>query len=587
LLIAIKPELIYHFQQLGFTSAKAFFTDYASYPGGLVEYFSIFLFQFYSKPFWGALVTTIVLSIILTIAGELLKKGNRIFNGVFMFIPVVLLAISFTDYALPPVFPIMVLSLFVFFYIFKLIAESKLSITVQLVLILFLFVIAYYISGGFIFMVLSGSSIIYLLFLNRKNGLYSAGLIIGLFLILPYLAQLVFFINIKDAYFKLVPYFSLYRPGFLLYGAIFALPFTIVIHQLISKISHPDQSEKPSFFQSDKFQAFQVVTVIAVLAIGLLLNINSSQKHRLNIDYLAQQCKWDELLKLAKNETSQDRLVQFQISRALYHTGVLTETLFDYPQFWGVDGLLLTRQFEEDILLPTTELYLDFGYVNEAIHYANEAISQNENSPVLIEQLILANIVANKYRAAKIYINELKNYLFYKKKALDYEKYVNGESIPEIDKIVLEKRKLMPVNDFLVTKKIPQDELFHLLSDRPENKMVYEYMITSFLLENDLASFFKYYPMGRNMNYKKLPTIFQQALILYQYDLSRQGKTLGNIRYDNEITSRFKEYISVLKRCNGDKEIARPLLGKDFGNTYWFYILYNSPVTNNTKIATE
>jgi hypothetical protein len=417
--------------------------------------------------------------------------------------------------------------------------------------------------------------------------LISTVLIIVLFFILPYLAQSIFFITSKDAYFKLVPYFRLYKPGFLLYGAIFSLPFIILIQQLISRLIIQTEDEKNPFFYSDKFQALQVAFMITVFVIGFLLQINTAQKHKLNIDYLAHQHKWDELLKLAEKESSNDRLIQFQISRALYHKGLMTEKLFDYPQMWGVDGLLLTRQIEEDILLPTTELYLDFGYINEAIHFANEAISLNEDSPLVIEQLILANIVVNKYRAAQIYINVLKKNPFFKKKAMEYEQYINGRGFSEIDNLIIEKRKLMPVTDFIVNKKFPQDEMLNLLTDRPENKMVYEYLMTFFLLDNDLASFFQYYPLGRKFKYDKFPKIFQEALILYAYDLNRQGKKLNNIRFDKGIASQFNEYLSVLQKCGGDKNTARPLLEKKFWNTYWFYILYNSPVTNKSKIVTE
>ena len=53
----VKPDLIYHFQQLGFSSDANFFKQYINYPGGLAEYLSLFLFQFNYKPLAGALVS--------------------------------------------------------------------------------------------------------------------------------------------------------------------------------------------------------------------------------------------------------------------------------------------------------------------------------------------------------------------------------------------------------------------------------------------------------------------------------------------------------------------------------------------------
>jgi hypothetical protein len=587
LLFSVKPELIYHFQQLGFSTSYTFFSEYSSYPGGIAEYISLFLFQFYSKAFWGALISTIVLSVILTIAGVIVEKGNNLINGTLRFIPAVFLGILFTNYALHPVFQIMVLMLFIFFFLFKLICDGKLQVAAQLVLNVLLFSLAYYITGGFALLILSVSSIIYLIFSKNKSWLFSAGLIVVLFVILPYLAQSVFFINSKDAYFKLVPYFSKFKPGFLLYGALFSLPLIVLVKQLISKYSLAKVNEKNEFLKSDKFQALQVVFMILVFVIGAFLNLNSFQKHKLKVDYLAHNRKWDELLKLVEKEPSDDRLIQFQTTRALYHTGVLTEKLFNYPQIWGVDGLFLTRHFADEILLPTTELFFDLGFNNEAIHYGNEAISQNENSPLIIEQLILANIVAKKYSAANIYINNLKTFPVFKKKAFQYEQYINGVSFPELDKLVNEKRELMPVNDFMVDRMLPQSDMLNLLIDKPQNKMAYEYFMSCLLLNNDLASFIKYYSMGKRFNYNKVPKIFQEALILYSYGLSQQGKSLGNLRYDKEIVDQFNEYISVMQKNDGDQELAQPELKKKFGNTYWYYIHYNSPVTTNKKIVTE
>ena len=91
----------------------------------------------------------------------------------------------------------------------------------------------------------------------------------------------------------------------------------------------------------------------------------------------------------------------------------------------------------------------------------------------------------------------------------------------------------------------------------------------------------------KKMNYKKMPTIFQEALVLLAYDLRTKGQTVGNQYFDQGIVSQFNEYLSVLKQFNGDKDLAKSTLEKQFANTYWYYILYNSPVTNKSKIVNE
>jgi hypothetical protein len=134
---------------------------------------------------------------------------------------------------------------------------------------------------------------------------------------------------------------------------------------------------------------------------------------------------------------------------------------------------------------------------------------------------------------------------------------------------------------------MPSNDLQNLLIDRPQNKMAYEYLMACYLLENDLASFVKYYSLGKKFNYNKVPKIFQEALILYYYELDRQGKPIGNFRYDKEVANQFNEYLSILSKNGGDKKLSLPELKNKFGNTYWFYVHYTSPVTNNKKITSE
>ncbi|HNW49592.1 MAG TPA: DUF6057 family protein [Prolixibacteraceae bacterium] len=586
-LLAVKPELIYHSQQLGFATSKAFFAQYASYPGGMVEYLSLFLFQFYSNAFWGALIVSLLLSTTVAISGFILAKGSSFLNGFLKYIPVVLLGILLTGYSIHPVFLLMVLFLFGFFILFKLIVDSKLSIIAQLVLLLLILALCYYINGGFIFLILSTTAILYLL-VNRIKGFpVIAVLIIGLYLLLPYWSQSLFFITTKDAYLKLVPYFSAYRPDILLYGSIFSLPFMILIQRIVSWMMKKEKSQTSKFIFSDRFQAIQVLVMMVILVVGMFVKIDPTDKQRQQINDLAYQNKWDELLTKVSKEGYKDRIVQFQVNRALYHKGQLIDKVFDYPQIWGVDALILSRHFEEPIMLPITELYMDLGFINGAIRYGNEALSQNEFSPYVLEQLILANIVANRPKAAQIYINNLKMNPFFKKKALTYEQYINGSVVSDIDQFVVAKRKIKPVNDFIVNSNYPQDVLLSMLNDRPQNKMAYEYLMTYFLMNNDLSSFISNYSKGKDLGYKEFPVIFEEAKILYAYELSAKGKSLANVKFKKEIAERFKEYLSILSSCNGDVAKAKPLLEKNFSDTYWYYVHYNSPVTNQSKIVNE
>ena len=60
----VDPLLLYHVQEPPFFFGWNFFADLAAYPGGLSEYLSSFLSQFYFFPWFGALCITAIVGLI-------------------------------------------------------------------------------------------------------------------------------------------------------------------------------------------------------------------------------------------------------------------------------------------------------------------------------------------------------------------------------------------------------------------------------------------------------------------------------------------------------------------------------------------
>lgn len=585
--LLVKPDLIYHFQQLGFSSDAGFLKQYINYPGGIAEYLSLFLFQFNYKPLAGALVFTVLLSLIGFLAGEIFKDSRKGISFLLKFIPIVFLAILFTDYSFHPIYSFQIFLLFLFFYFIVLLFNSTFRLALKLILTGILLVASYYISGGLTFFILNISLVIYLFLIKKDFNISKVITIVVALLFIPFIAaNFISFINIEDAYLRFSPYFSNYKPGILTYSLFFLLPLVLIIDGFISLIKSR-RAVVENENKKDGSYIIQYLIAVAMLVCGIIFSINKEDKHKITIDKLAYDGKWEELLVKVKANPSDDRLIQFHTNRALFFTGSLPEKMFEYPQVWGLDGLFLNRYFTNEVLLPTTQLFFELGLINEAIQYGNESISQNDNSPLVIEQLILSNIVSDKYQSAQIYINQLKGFRFFKKKALEYEKYINGVGVPGIDSLVMKKREIMPVTDFIVKRHEPQSDLINMLSDNLNNKMAYEYLMAAFLLENNLASFVKYYSVGKKFNYKTIPTIYQQALISYNYELMRQDKPLRQINVSKEILDSFNDYMVIISDFEGDIEAAQSKLKENFKNTYWYYLHYVSPVTNKAEIVVQ
>jgi hypothetical protein len=233
--------------------------------------------------------------------------------------------------------------------------------------------LVYYLLGGFVFLMFLLTASLLDLFKGRKHSFLSYIFIVLYSLSIPlFSARFLFNITINDAFFRLIPYFDRSLQELVLFLIFASVPIVITTQHFLIV-----------FFQKWRgikaFHSIEFAIVLSVFVLVFLNNVDYNEKHKIHVNYMAYNWNWEKLLKESEKFESSDRTVAFQVNRALFHTGKLPENMFDYPQIWGVDGLILNRYIMSDVLLPTTDLFMDMGYMNEAIHWANEAISQHEN----------------------------------------------------------------------------------------------------------------------------------------------------------------------------------------------------------------
>jgi len=62
----------------------------------------------------------------------------------------------------------------------------------------------------------------------------------------------------------------------------------------------------------------------------------------LQIDSYSRSGRYEEVIRLAGQKSSDHLLATFHTNRALFHTGRLLDDMFSFPQNWWVDGLILS-----------------------------------------------------------------------------------------------------------------------------------------------------------------------------------------------------------------------------------------------------
>ena len=123
----INPILYYQNQKPVFLIDERFFNQFFSYPGGLTEYLSAFISQFYLYPWIGALLIVVIIWFITILTSSLIKSISEKSELQFIqFIPALLLLALYSsyDYSLSISLGLLIALFFTFLYI-KFSPENK------------------------------------------------------------------------------------------------------------------------------------------------------------------------------------------------------------------------------------------------------------------------------------------------------------------------------------------------------------------------------------------------------------------------------------------------------------------------------
>lgn len=253
---------------------------------------------------------------------------------------------------------------------------------------------------------------------------------------------------------------------------------------------------------------------------------------------------------------------------SLFHKGELLYRLFEHPQFLGVNSLYLPWNGTPHETEYGHFLYEGLGHINEALHWESEAIVVwGESAPHLLK-LIQYNILIQRPKVAQLFIDKLKQSLFYRKKALQLETILESGKVEGM-KNALEGVTEVPARftNFLNIG----TELEYLCQHNPNNPMASEYYMCYLLLSNNLADFVRFLSHSQHYQHDSFPPAFEEALLLYQTEANKEEWAKTQWTISPETNSRFNRY-NQLKQNNQFKELQ-----KEFRNTYWFYKDYITP----------
>lgn len=223
--------------------------------------------------------------------------------------------------------------------------------------------------------------------------------------------------------------------------------------------------------------------------------------------------EWNQVLTCAKKYRGKSQLMEYFCNMALYHTGRMPYDLLKYPQSYGIHSLFLPWVSDPRQSRYGHYLYEQLGYINEAQRWASEALVVYGTTAPTLLNLIRYNIVNERQDVAMRFINILKQSLFYEKQAEEYEKLVPTGKVPGLKPIPQQKEGKAR---FANIQNIGPELLFICEQD-PANRMAFEYLMSYFILSNNIKKFTEYLPLIQRFSYPEIPPFYQSILKNYKH----------------------------------------------------------------------
>ena len=491
-----------------------YFLERIVLPGGLADYISEFLVQFYYMPVLGGTIIALLLMSIQAISWGLMKQFGMkaVFPGYLLsFVPSIVLWCAMGDQNLLLSFVVALSGALLMGWIHNRFHNRLVKVVFELVST----ALVYWFLGPVVFLyaaLMVGDT----LMKGKQNGHILSSLGYSACLLILTVAWIL--LTTQSLQYPLYRIFSglnYYRYP----GTVSPLPLGVMIWTVVVVFFGmvPDGHAWIKKLQQSKVvMVLAYVLVIVASWFGIKASFDEMTYDLIDYDFLVRTEQWDKIIEKAEKKQATTPLSVSCVNLALSQKGMLADRLFEFYQNGG-EGLFPT--FTRDMISPvsTAEIFFRLGMVNDAERYmfeAQEAIPNYRKSARLTRRIIECEIINGNYQVAAKLLRRLQKTLFYSNWAnqtmalLGNEKAINQHPIYGKLRKYREKKQ-----DFLFSDREMDQMLGLLFLNDNHNRMAYEYLMCYELLQRDLEKFVQYYPLGRFVGYDHIPRSFQEILI--------------------------------------------------------------------------
>jgi hypothetical protein len=544
-----------------------YFLQIVSHPGGIFEYLSEFVAQFFYIPLLGALIMSFVYIVIQSLFAKLIFKSERFY--VLSFIPSALLLLLQTDTASQVALPLGILCAFFFLLLYRTFKVKKLSRFAPLVLVILLF----FISPGYTLF------FYFILFIyevgigNIRTAFVNMIMLSVVLVVLILISYKFIFISstFSDIVLANLPGLEILMTSAIVLHILLAciIVFLLLTNRFLNNVNIR--------FANQTLKLWNMFFFVLIFSLVYIFSFSNFQvRNILKMDNAVITEDWSKILELADGIEKPSQLETYFTNIALCKSGKMSESLFRYNQLWQTDGLFLKFEGNSLNTFFGGEVYYQLGMLNYAYRWAMEAMIMNNNkkSGRMLKRMIEICIVNGEWKLAQKYISTLKKTLFYATYAIEYESLIQNKTKLNQAELLINKFQLLPKVDFL-----SGDEtstlifLSHYLAYNQTNKYVADYFMAGTLLCVDIDSFMKGFKNLSLADGGKIPRTYEEALIIIASQ--SRGNNLPDIVFSEKIKSDYIHFNEIIRRNAGEKEMKENLEISKLNKTFWYYIFLN------------
>jgi hypothetical protein len=549
---------------------REFFTDgyflgqFFDYPGNPADYVSRFLTQFYRYPWAASLLTAAILALIYTAWAYMPESGGTAVYGTAC-APVFALMLMHNSYAHSIRFDIDILFLSAALLLFTVSLRRHCRRGYHLVVYLLLLSAVFYVNGIWAALAFAAAALAAASFSERGKGIaLPVGLAVGapvVFLVFRY----VFSLSIHD----------LYREGADM-ARVYPFPYyPFALYLLVGLL--------PFFFRFRRLPGIRWRAGAAVCALLLFLyTTDREEKKRLSVQHYALEGRWEKALDCARACGEPDRNVVYYVNEALYHTGRIHDELFLYNQSFGSGGLMAAEIAGFSEIVPNQDIFLRLGALSLSIVWGTEATNVYGANPYVLKNLVKAYLAGGYIPEAQKVTERLKHTLFDKPWADRYRLFINDTALISRDaELSAYKRAQTPIA--VVSTQSVITNLYLLSKDHHLNKMAYDYLLIGALLDNRIDYFASCLARLKEYGYTHIPKLYFEGLVYYSLYAPRSPVNIREFSFAADIVRRFDAFRTDLAAFLHSPDKAEKRLKSKYGDTYWYYLLFQSPAGEEEK----